>query len=130
MSVATGWNGTPGTAIRADTSITLVLEEEAIEHEEIIVSSTRTERRIEDEPIRVEVVVREEIEERALLRWAERSDAAVADDGQRAKDPELHGSLQSGARCRAASSCAAACPVPWRGSSSLTPCRSRAPAVP
>src|SRR5690606_18125478 len=33
----------------------------------IIVSSTRTGRRIEDEPVRVEVVVREEIEEKLLM---------------------------------------------------------------
>ena len=40
-------------------------EEEA---EEIIVQGTRTRRRIQDEPIRVEVIVREEIEEKLLMR--------------------------------------------------------------
>ncbi|HEU5208227.1 MAG TPA: TonB-dependent receptor, partial [Longimicrobiales bacterium] len=38
-----------------------------IEHEAILVTSTRAERRIEDEPIRVEVVGREEIEEKLLM---------------------------------------------------------------
>ena len=36
--------------------------------EEIIVQGTRTRRRIQDEPIRVEVIVREEIEEKLLMR--------------------------------------------------------------
>src|SRR5690606_34384554 len=38
-----------------------------VEHEAILVTSTRAERRIEDEPIRVEVVGREEIEEKLLM---------------------------------------------------------------
>ena len=38
------------------------------EGEEIIVQGTRTRRRIQDEPIRVEVIVREEIEEKLLMR--------------------------------------------------------------
>ena len=38
-----------------------------MEHEAIIVSSTRTGRRIEDEPVRVEVIGREEIEEKLLM---------------------------------------------------------------
>lgn len=42
------------------------LQEE--ENEEIIVQGTRTRRRIQDEPIRVEVIVREEIEEKLLMR--------------------------------------------------------------
>jgi iron complex outermembrane receptor protein len=41
-------------------------EDEA--EEEIIVQGTRTRRRIQDEPIRVEVIVREEIEEKLLMR--------------------------------------------------------------
>src|SRR5687768_11601652 len=40
---------------------------DSIKLEPIIVSSTRTGRRIEDEPVRVEVVVREEIEEKLLM---------------------------------------------------------------
>lgn len=43
------------------------LVEEAIETEEILVVSTRSERRIEDEPLRIEVVGREEIEEKLLM---------------------------------------------------------------
>jgi iron complex outermembrane receptor protein len=38
------------------------------EHEEIIVQGTRTRRRVQDEPIRVEVITREEIEEKLLMR--------------------------------------------------------------
>lgn len=51
----------------ADTSLTVQLEIEVIEHEAIIVSSTRTDRRIEDVPVRVEVIGREEIEEKLLM---------------------------------------------------------------
>jgi iron complex outermembrane receptor protein len=43
-------------------------EEHEGEAEEIIVEGTRTRRRIQDEPIRVEVIVREEIEEKLLMR--------------------------------------------------------------
>lgn len=55
--------------IRADeeTSIIVRLEAEATELEGIVVSSTRSERRIEDEPVRVEVLDREEIEEKLLM---------------------------------------------------------------
>jgi iron complex outermembrane receptor protein len=38
------------------------------ESEEIIVQGTRTRRRVQDEPIRVEVITREEIEEKLLMR--------------------------------------------------------------
>lgn len=38
------------------------------EGEDIIVQGTRTRRRVQDEPIRVEVIVREEIEEKLLMR--------------------------------------------------------------
>ena len=48
-------------------SVEVELEEAAVEGEEIVVTSTRTERRIEDEPIRVEVVAREEVEEKLLM---------------------------------------------------------------
>jgi iron complex outermembrane receptor protein len=44
------------------------LEDHEEEVEEIIVQGTRTRRRIQDEPIRVEVIVREEIEEKLLMR--------------------------------------------------------------
>lgn len=50
-----------------DTTVVIELTAEAVEHEEIVVMSTRTERRIEDEPVRVEVVAREEIEEKLLM---------------------------------------------------------------
>lgn len=53
--------------VRSDTAITITLEIEALEHEAIIVSSTRSDRRIEDEPLRVEVIGREEIEEKLLM---------------------------------------------------------------
>jgi iron complex outermembrane receptor protein len=42
--------------------------EETEEEEEIIVQGTRTRRRVQDEPIRVEVITREEIEEKLLMR--------------------------------------------------------------
>jgi len=45
-----------------------VHEEHEEEAEEIIVQGTRTRRRIQDEPIRVVVIVREEIEEKLLMR--------------------------------------------------------------
>jgi outer membrane receptor for ferrienterochelin and colicins len=50
-----------------DTTLVIALEEEAIEAEGIVVLSTRTERRIEEEPVRVEVLAREEIEEKMLM---------------------------------------------------------------
>ncbi|HYE26018.1 MAG TPA: TonB-dependent receptor plug domain-containing protein, partial [Clostridia bacterium] len=43
------------------------LELETVEHEEITVSATRTDARIEDLPTRVEVLNREEIEEKILM---------------------------------------------------------------
>jgi iron complex outermembrane receptor protein len=54
-------------AAGADTALIVRLEEEAIEADEILVLSTRTERRIEDEPLRVEVMPREEVEEKLLM---------------------------------------------------------------
>lgn len=50
-----------------DTVIDVVLMREALEEESIVVVSTRGDRRIEDEPVRVEVLVREEIEEKMLM---------------------------------------------------------------
>ena len=50
-----------------DTTVAVAIEEEALEAEEIIVVSTRTGRRIEEEPLRVEVVAREEVEEKLLM---------------------------------------------------------------
>jgi iron complex outermembrane receptor protein len=54
-------------AAARDTLIVIRLDEEAIEGEAIVVSSARTDRRIEDEPIRIEVVDREELEEKLLM---------------------------------------------------------------
>ncbi|HEX6309631.1 MAG TPA: TonB-dependent receptor [Longimicrobiales bacterium] len=53
--------------VRADTTVSVTLEPEVLEHEAIIVRSTRTDRRIEDEPVRVEVIGREEVEEKMLM---------------------------------------------------------------
>jgi iron complex outermembrane receptor protein len=55
--------------VRAGTNTNLVvaLVAQAIETEEIVVLSTRTGRRIEDEPMRVEVLGREEVEEKMLM---------------------------------------------------------------
>lgn len=43
-------------------------DEEGEEHQVIIVQGTRTNRRVQDEPIRVEVIAGEEIEEKAIMR--------------------------------------------------------------
>ncbi|HEX8212322.1 MAG TPA: TonB-dependent receptor [Longimicrobium sp.] len=53
--------------LRADTTVAVALQEEAEELEEIVVTSTRTGQRIEDEPTRVEVLTREEVEEKMLM---------------------------------------------------------------
>jgi outer membrane receptor for ferrienterochelin and colicins len=50
-----------------DTTVVVSLRSEAVELEEIIVSSTRGDRRIEDEPLRVEVITQEEVEEKLLM---------------------------------------------------------------
>jgi iron complex outermembrane receptor protein len=49
------------------TRLDLAMEVEAVEAEGIVVMSTRSDRRIEDEPIRVEVIEREEVEEKLLM---------------------------------------------------------------
>ena len=51
----------------ADTTIMIELEPQAEELEEIVVLSTRTGKRIEDQPIRVEVLAGEEIEEKTMM---------------------------------------------------------------
>jgi iron complex outermembrane receptor protein len=51
----------------ADTLVIVSLEEQAAAVEQVIVSATRSERRIEDVPLRVEVLPREEIEEKMLM---------------------------------------------------------------
>ena len=50
-----------------DTTVTVLLQAVAIETEGIVVTSGRTERRIEDEPLRIEAVSREEVEEKLLM---------------------------------------------------------------
>jgi iron complex outermembrane receptor protein len=50
-----------------DTAITVILEEQSAELAGVTVSATRSERRVEDEPLRVEVLSREEVEEKLLM---------------------------------------------------------------
>jgi outer membrane receptor for ferrienterochelin and colicins len=49
------------------TSVAVELEPEVVLEQEVTVTATRTEQRIEDSPIRVEVLQQEEIEEKALM---------------------------------------------------------------
>jgi outer membrane receptor for ferrienterochelin and colicins len=62
--------------VRADTSLRIVLvpaaadegeEHEAGELEAVVVTATRSEQRIEDAPVRVEVLAREEVEEKMMM---------------------------------------------------------------
>ncbi len=55
----------------ADTSIVLLLREQAAVIAPIIVSSTRTERRVEEEPLRVEVLAGEDIGEKTEMHPAD-----------------------------------------------------------
>ena len=50
-----------------DTGITVALDADAVEVEQVTVRSTRSERRIEDQALRVEVLAEEEIEEKLLM---------------------------------------------------------------
>jgi iron complex outermembrane receptor protein len=50
-----------------DTTLFIPLQVEAVETEGIVVTSGRTERRIEEEPLRIEAVSREEVEEKLLM---------------------------------------------------------------
>jgi iron complex outermembrane receptor protein len=52
---------------QGEAALTVVLETLAVETEGIVVMSTRSDRRIEEEPLRVEVIDREEIEEKLLM---------------------------------------------------------------
>lgn len=68
--VTTRLGFTPDTArltLTTDSSITVHLEAAAAEMEAIVVSSTRAERRVEDSPIRVEVVDEEELAEKVAM---------------------------------------------------------------
>jgi outer membrane receptor for ferrienterochelin and colicins len=49
------------------TRLRIELEAESVRKEEITVTATRTEKRIEDEPLRVEVLNQEEVEEKTLM---------------------------------------------------------------
>ena len=51
----------------ADTTVVVTLRSAALETEGIVVTSGRTERRIEEEPLRIEAVSREEVEEKLLM---------------------------------------------------------------
>jgi outer membrane receptor for ferrienterochelin and colicins len=51
----------------SDTSITISLEPQAAEIEAVVVSATRSERRVEDVPLRVEVIDEEEIAEKVAM---------------------------------------------------------------
>ena len=53
--------------LRADTTLTFVLVEAETELAGVTVSATRSERRIEDDPVRVEVLAVEEVEEKLLM---------------------------------------------------------------
>jgi outer membrane receptor for ferrienterochelin and colicins len=54
--------------ITADTSIIILMEQEDKEMEEVIISSTRTDSRIENTPTRVEVIGSEEVEEESGVK--------------------------------------------------------------
>ena len=54
-------------AAAQDTSIVVSLEAQAAEVEGIVIASTRTERRVEDTPLRVEVVDEEEVAEKTAM---------------------------------------------------------------
>ena len=52
----------------ADTSITIALVAQSAEIEGVVVSATRSERRVEDTPLRVEIVDEEEVVEKSSMR--------------------------------------------------------------
>ena len=58
---------TVGAEVRTDDFVLVEMETLAAELQEVVVTSTRTGRRVEDEPVRVEVLAREEIEEKLLM---------------------------------------------------------------
>ena len=61
------WEGEVDVPAGGDVSVTVVLQEAVLEVEGVVVRSTRLNRRIEDEPLRVEVIGREEVEEKILM---------------------------------------------------------------
>lgn len=60
------WVGATATAVAQE--VEPPEQEEATEVEDIIVQATRSRRRVQDEPVRVEVISQEEIEEKILMR--------------------------------------------------------------
>ena len=54
-------------AANQDTTVVSALEAQAAEMESIVIASTRTERRVEDSPLRVEVVDEEEVAEKTAM---------------------------------------------------------------
>jgi outer membrane receptor for ferrienterochelin and colicins len=55
----------------ADTSVTFLLREQAASLALVVISSTRVERRVEDEPLRVEVLAGEDVAEKTQMRPAD-----------------------------------------------------------
>jgi outer membrane receptor for ferrienterochelin and colicins len=87
-----------------DTTLVIALEEEAIETEGVVVLSTRTGRRIEEEPVRVEVLAREEIEEKMLMTPGDISMMLNETSGLRVQttSPSLGGATCASMGCAAA----------------------------
>ena len=97
----------------ATAQVTIDLEEQAVLTEEVIVSATRTNQRVQDLPLRVEVVPQEEIDEKLFMTPGDISmmltetdgppcpgDVAVARCGQR-EDSRTPKALYAAARRRA-----------------------------
>lgn len=78
----------------ADTTIALMLREQAAVIASVIVSSTRTDRRVEDEPLRVEVLAGEDVGEKTQMRPADIRSLLAEMPGVRvqATSPTLGGS--------------------------------------
>ncbi|KRB80829.1 ligand-gated channel [Sphingomonas sp. Root710] len=68
LLAGTAWFAADIAAAQSSNTDIQAVETEAGEDEEIIVQATRSRRRVQDEPVRVEVVSREEIEEKILMR--------------------------------------------------------------
>ncbi|HYF01328.1 MAG TPA: TonB-dependent receptor, partial [Planctomycetota bacterium] len=68
--LASAFFASPGRAEEAPAAPRAAVQDQHAEEDEedIIVQGTRTRRRVQDEPIRVEVITREEIEEKLLMR--------------------------------------------------------------
>ena len=79
--------------VGGDTAIALVLVEQAAELEGVVVSATRSERRVEDTPLRVEVIDEEEIAEKVAMTPGDISMMLAETGGLRvqATNPSLGG---------------------------------------